>query len=144
MRKLSLFLLFALSAMMLAGCQSQDKGILPSLTGEYHVITVFAPNEDKAGKLTNAFKSSPGLDEHDIAWIVIGPERITSNLDEPPSRKRLEKLHSVDGFQALVIGKDGSLVATQLGNLDIQALVDSILPKPDEGQTLPQQSSGSH
>ena len=125
-------LLFAalLAATFTTACSHADAGAVPSLTGRYRVIAVFVGNARRASSLTNAFKSSPGLDERDIAWFVLGPHQITSNIDNVPDRSTLDKLHTVDGFQAVLIGKDGTLKASQLGGLDIQGLLDAIDQMP--------------
>lgn len=127
-------LLFAvlLAAIFTAGCSQSNGGAVPSLTGQYRVIAVFAPDSKRARDLTNAFKSSPGLEKRDIAWFVLGPDRIASNIGDVPDRKTLEKLHTVNGFQAVLIGKDGKLKASQLGGLNIQGLIDAINPKPTQ------------
>ncbi|KEZ78759.1 DUF4174 domain-containing protein [Salinisphaera hydrothermalis] len=122
------------------GCSSRsDTGAVPSLTGQYRVIAVFPTNAQRAVSLTNAFKSSPGLEQRDIAWFVLGPKKITSNIDNVPDRATLEKLHTTDGFQAVLIGKDGTLKASQLGGLDIQALLDAIDQMPLRQQEMQQQ-----
>ncbi|HET7315780.1 DUF4174 domain-containing protein [Salinisphaera sp.] len=115
-----------LAAVFITGCSHADAGAVPSLKGQYRVIAVFAGNPQRAVDLSNAFKSSPGLEKRDIAWFVLGPSRITSNIDAVPDRATLEKLHTVDGFQAVLIGKDGKLEASQLGGLNIQGLIDVI------------------
>lgn len=130
MRRLLLAVLLA--AIFTAGCSQSDGGAVPSLKGQYRVIAVFAPGGERARDLTNAFKSSPGLDNHDIAWFVLGPDRVTSNIDSVPDRATLEKLHTVDGFQAVLIGKDGKLKASQLGGLNIQGLIEAIHPRPTQ------------
>ena len=135
-------LLFAalLAAAFMTGCSSKsDTGAVPSLTGQYRVIAVFATDAKRAVSLTNAFKSSPGLEQRDIAWFVLGPNKVTSNIDIVPNRATLEKLHTTDGFQAVLIGKDGTLKASQLGGLDIQALLDAIDQMPMRQQEMQQQ-----
>ncbi|MES1953682.1 DUF4174 domain-containing protein [Salinisphaera hydrothermalis] len=123
-----------------AGCSSpSDSGAVPSLSGRYRVIAVFAINAKRAVGLTNAFKSSPGLEQRDIAWFVLGPNKITSNIKNVPDRTTLEKLHTTKGFQAVLIGKDGKLKASQLGGLDIQALLDAIDQMPLQQQEMQQQ-----
>lgn len=122
------------------GCSSpSDRGAVPSLTGRYRVIAVFPTNAKRAVSLTNAFKSSPGLEQRDIAWFVLGPNKITSNIKNVPDRATLEKLHTTKGFQAVLIGKDGKLKASQLGGLDIQALLDAIDQMPLRQQEMQQQ-----
>lgn len=127
-------LLFAalLAVIFIAGCGHADDGAVSSLEGQYRVIAVFATSGKRAGNLTNAFKSSPGLADRDIAWVVLGPDKVTSNIDDVPDRTTLEKLHTVDGFQAVLVGKDGKLKASQLGSLNIQGLIDAINPRPKQ------------
>lgn len=125
---------FVLIAALMVGCSSSNDGAVPSLKGKKRVIAVFAPNAKRAQGLTNAFKSSPGFKERDIAWFVLGPHKIATNMSNTPDRSRLEKLHTVAGFQAVLIGKDGKLIASQLGGLNIQGLVDAISPKPSQLQ----------
>lgn len=134
-------LLFAalLAAVFTTGCSHAGAGAVPSLTGQYRVIAVFAGNAKRASGLTDAFKSSPGLAERDIAWFVLGPHKITSNIKAVPDRSTLEKLHTADGFQAVLIGKDGTLKASQLGGLDIQGLLDAIDQMPMRKQEMQQQ-----
>lgn len=139
MRKL-LFAVFLLAAALAAGCTQSKEGAVPSLTGKYRVIAVFPADSKRALSLTNAFKSSPGLADRDIAWFVLGPDKITSNINDVPDRATLEKLHTVDGFQAVLIGKDGTLKASQLGGLDIQGLLDAIDQNPFSQQKMQQQS----
>lgn len=128
----SLIFAVLLAVLAIAGCSQGNPGAVPSLTGKYRVITVFAASAQRAGHLTDAFKSSPGLEKHDIAWFVLGPDRITSNIEDVPDRATLDKLHTVDGFQAVLIGKDGKLKASQLGGLNIQGLLDAVEPNPTQ------------
>lgn len=137
MRDLLLAALLA-AAFTTSGCSHADAGAVPSLTGKYRLIAVFAPDAERAVSLTNAFRSSPGLTERDIAWFVLGPKKITSNINNVPDRAILEKLHSVDGFQAVLIGKDGTLKASQLGGLDIHGLLDTIDQVPMRQQETQQ------
>lgn len=126
--------------LLLAGCShSDDKVAVPSLKNRYRVIAVFAPDAARARTMTDAFKSAPGLEQRDIAWFVLGPKKTQSNIHSVPDRATLEKLHTVKGFQAVLLGKDGKLKASQLGGLDIQGLLDAIDPNPFSKQQLQQQ-----
>ncbi|RJS92483.1 DUF4174 domain-containing protein [Salinisphaera sp. Q1T1-3] len=134
------FLSFALIAIMLAGCSADADTALPDMQWHYRVIATFPESGDQAQRMQQAFQSSPGLEERDIAWFVVGPDHITSNLadDKVPSRASLEKLHTVDGFQTVLVGKDGKLKASQLGGLNIQSLLDSIDQMPMRKQEMQQ------
>lgn len=122
---------------LVAGCgHHEDDVVLPQLKGEYRVIAVFADNSQQENSFTNAFKSAPGLARLDIAWFIVGPKQIHTNIDFIPERDRLNKLHTVDAFQAILLGKDGKLIASQLGGLDIQGLLNAIHPMPEELKKL--------
>lgn len=130
MRYLVTALLLA-AAVLPAGCSADDnQPVLPGLQWHYRVIVSFTDSAERADTLVNAFKSSPGFAERDIAWFVVGPDTVVSNLDDVPDRTTLERLHTVDGFQSVLVGKDGTLKASQLGGLDIQALLDDIDQMP--------------
>lgn len=121
------------------GCRRADAGAVPSLAGQYRMITVFAARAKRALCLTNTLKSSPGLAERDIAWFVLGPDKIASNIDDVPDRSTLEKRHTVDGFQAVRIGKDGTLRASQPGRLNSRGLLDAIDQMPMRQRAMQQQ-----
>lgn len=132
MRKLLFAALLAVTVFT-AGCGADnDDALLPQFKGQQRVIAVFPGSPDRAQDLTDAFKSSPGLDELKVVWFVVGPQEITSNSDARPDRDRLETLHTVDGFQSVLVGLDGKIIASQLGGLDIQALLDSLNQMPTE------------
>jgi hypothetical protein len=118
----------------LGGCSQSDNAALPKLKGQYRVIAAFTDSTQRAGAFVNAFKSAPDLAHRDIVWFVVGPDRITSSSDFTPDRKRLESLHTVDGFQAVLIDKNGQLRASQLGGLNIQGLLDAIDQLPKQWQ----------
>lgn len=120
-----------LALVFMTGCSANDDGpALPELAGQYRVIASFTDSPERAERLANAFKSAPGFDERDVAWFVVAPNGISSNLSEVPPRERLEQIHTVNGFQTVLIGKDGTLKASQLGGLDIQALIEGIDQMP--------------
>ncbi|WP_348761294.1 DUF4174 domain-containing protein [uncultured Salinisphaera sp.] len=119
-----------LALVLMSGCSADDGPALPELAGQYRVIASFTDSAERAESLANAFKSAPGFDERDIAWFVVSPDGIRSNLSDVPPRERLEQIHTVEGFQTVLIGKDGTLKASQLGGLDIQALLEAIDAMP--------------
>lgn len=123
--------------LLVAGCGHHTEDVvLPQLKGQYRVIAVFADNPQQASSFTSAFESAPGLDRLDIAWFIVGPGEIHTNIDFTPKRDQLKKLHTVDGYQAILLGKDGTLIASQLGGLNIQGLLNAIHPMPEELKKL--------
>lgn len=136
MRRLLLTLILA--AVFLGGCSSDDTA-LPDLKGSYRVIAIFSPSADRAQSSVNAMKSTPGVKDRSIAWFVVGPDTIVSNIDDKPDRKQLEELHNVDAFEAVLVGKNGKVEATQLGGLNLQEIFDAIDGTPLQQQAKQQQ-----
>ncbi|AWN15408.1 DUF4174 domain-containing protein [Salinisphaera sp. LB1] len=66
--------------------------------------------------------------------------RNLSNIDNVPDRSTLAKRHTVGGFQAVLLGKKGKLRASELGELNIQGLLDAIDRMPMQPQKMQQQS----
>lgn len=122
----------AVLAAIVGGCSHSDTIALPDLQGQHRVIATFTDDSSRTASLTNAFKSAPGLSTYDIVWFVVGPDKILSNTHNVPGRDKLEQLHTIDGFQAVLVGKNGKLQASQLGNLDIQSLLDTIDQLPGQ------------
>lgn len=126
----NLLLASLLAATSLSGCSS-DAAALPALQGSYRVIAVFAHNAKRASSSVDTLKSSAGgIKDRDVAWFVIGPRDVASNIKDKPSRAQLEKLHDIDAFEVVLLGKDGRIKATQLGGLDLQALFNAIDQMP--------------
>lgn len=136
MRHLLLMLLLASAA--LTGCSS-DSTALPALQGQYRVIAIFSDDADRAQSSVNAMKSTPGAEDRSIAWFVVGPQDIVSNIDQKPSREQLAKLHNVDSFEVVLVGKNGEVQATQLGGLNLQEIFNTIDGVPLEQQAKQQQ-----
>lgn len=121
----------------IGGCFA-DATALPDLRGSYRVIAVFADTAARAQRSADALRSTPGVADRDIAWFVIGPEQVVSNIDDQPSRKQLETLHDVDAFEVVLLGKDGSVKATQLGGMNLQELFDAVDGMPMRKQEMQQ------
>lgn len=133
-----LLLALMLAAVFLSGCSSDDT-VLPDLKGTYRVIAIFSDSADRTQSSINAMKSSPGVKDRSIAWFVVGPKHIASNINDQPSRQQLEKLHDVDSFEVVLVGKDGKIKATQLGGLNLQEIFNSINGTPLREQLKKQQ-----
>lgn len=120
----------------MAGCEHADRDpvALPAFKGHHRVIVVVTPKAKRAAGARNALASSPGLKQWDIVWFVVGPNRVASSGHVQVARKRLAQLHTVHAFQAVLIGKNGKLLASQLGGLDIQGLLDAIHQLPTRQQ----------
>jgi len=135
MRRFLLPILLA-AAFLMAGCSAEATSALPDLQGRYRVVAVFAPDSAQAQRGENALKSTPGLKERDIAWFVVGPNEVVSNIQDKPSREDLEKIHDVDAFEVVLVGKDGSVKATQLGGMNLQEIFDTIDNMPMRQQEM--------
>lgn len=127
-----------LASALLVGCSSDD-GPLPELQGKYRVIAIFSDNADQAQRSVNALKSTPGIEDRDIAWFVAGPDSVVSNIDNKPSRDALEKIHDIDAFEVVLLDKSGQVKATQLGGLNLQEMFDAIDEKPMQPEHKPSQ-----
>lgn len=121
------------AGILLGACHNEPDVALPSYQGKVRVVAAFTSSVSQAQSIANAFRSAPALDAGDVAWFVVGPRAIVSNQTQVPARARLERLHTVDGFQSVLLGKDGTLQVSQLGGLDIHGLMDTAerLPTPD-------------
>lgn len=127
-----------LIAVVLTGCSS-DHSVLPELQGQYRVVAIFSDDADRAQSSVNAMKSTPGTEDRSIAWFVVGPDNIVSNIDHEPSRETLEKLHNIDSFEVVLVAKNGKIQATQLGGLNLQEIFDTINGVPVQQQAKQQQ-----
>lgn len=127
-----------LIAVFLTACSSEHSA-LPNLKGQYRVVAIFSDDADRAQRSVNAMKSTPGAEDRSIAWFVVGPDDIISNIDDQPSREKLEKLHNIDSFEVVLVAKNGKIQATQLGGLNLQEIFDAIDGVPLQKQAKQQQ-----
>ncbi|MES1950635.1 hypothetical protein S4A8_07250 [Salinisphaera sp. S4-8] len=135
MRRLLLASLF--STLIVAG--SAGAATLDDLRWDYRVIAVFTPT-DTAGQATaDELSNTVGIAERDIAWFVVSPDALHSNLSQPIERASITGLHQTGGFEAVLVGKDGGVKARQGESLDIHAFFDAIDSMPMRQQEMQQQ-----
>lgn len=103
---------------------------LDALRWNHRVIVVFTPTHRGGADARDTLANTGGVDERDIAWFVVAPERIASNSDIEIDGPTLRPLHRTDGFEAVLIGKDGGVKARQTEALDLSALFERIDSMP--------------
>ncbi|GAB3672634.1 DUF4174 domain-containing protein [Salinisphaera aquimarina] len=125
------FLRWSLFAALTCAAGSADAATLHDLQGRYRVIVVFAPAETVAADAAATLKrAADGIDDRDIAWFVVGPGALQSNIDTPLDRDALETLHQTDGFETVLVGKDGGVKSRQTETLDVNTLFADIDQMP--------------
>ncbi|ROO27467.1 DUF4174 domain-containing protein [Salinisphaera orenii] len=102
---------------------------LDHLRWDFRVIVVFTPTDTRGQEIRDNLAAEEGMRIRDIAWFVVTPERTHSNLDIR-ERQPLLDLHEAMGFEAVLIGKDGSVKARQSESLDVSALFERIDQMP--------------
>ncbi|WP_423822137.1 DUF4174 domain-containing protein [Salinisphaera sp. SPP-AMP-43] len=122
-----------LAAVVGTGWAADTNG-LAALRWQYRVIAVFAPTAEHGDQAYDTLQSSRGLDKRDIAWFVVGPDRIRTNLDRAICRDALEAVHG-NGYEAVLIGKDGQ-VKNRQATLDLPRLFEAIDAMPMRQQEM--------
>lgn len=112
---------------------------LDVLRANYRVIAVFTPTDSAGIEAAETLTDENGIVNRDIAWFVLSPSQMHSNLDTRVNRKTLARLHRADGFEAVLIGKDGGVKARQTEELDMSAFFDAIDRMPMRQQEIQQQ-----
>ena len=122
--------LFASLFSAIAGAGTAGAATLDSLQWDYRVIAVFTPTQTAGQDAADTLDRTTGIEDRDIAWFVVTPERTHSNLDIRMERQPLLDLHEAMGFEAVLIGKDGLVKARQTESLDVSALFERIDQMP--------------
>ena len=136
------FFLYSLCAAVLgAGASSAAAADLRDLQWRHRVIVVFAGDgaaDPQRSDKTRAMieNDGRGIAERDIAWFIVGPDSVQSNVKEAIERASLERLHTGEGFEAVLLGKDGSVKARQRERLDLAALFGQIDTMPMRQQEM--------
>lgn len=115
---------------MCASAAADDGAELSSFRWRNRLIVVFAPTAAAADDAKSRLDSAPGIDERDIAWFVLEPAGVHSNIDTPVARTSLARLHRADGFEAVLVGKDAAVKQRQTAALNLPALFDAIDAMP--------------
>lgn len=132
-------LLFASALCVLTGIGAAGAATLESLQWDYRVIVVFAPTNDAGRDAVARLKRTPGIEERDIGWFVVTPAATRSNLSTPIARTTLTAIRATDGFESVLVGKDGGVKSRQSDRLDIDAFFDAIDRMPMRQQEIQQQ-----
>lgn len=132
-------IMFASIFSILAGIGSADAATLDTLQWDYRVIAVFAPTAAAGRDAVNTLEHSAGIAERDIAWFVLTTDAIETNLAQTVTRDSLTAVHAGDGFEAVLLGKDGGVKSRQTETLDLDALFNAIDQMPMRQQEMQQQ-----
>lgn len=123
-------LLAGLFSVLAGGSGPAAAAGLDSLQWQYRVIAVFASTDTEGADAVAALTRASGIDDRDIAWFVVGPRGLRSNIDAAVNRDALIGVHEADGFEAVLIGKDGGVKSRQTKALDINAFFGKIDQMP--------------
>ncbi|WP_353221683.1 DUF4174 domain-containing protein [Salinisphaera sp. C84B14] len=123
----------------LIGAGSAAAATLDDLQWDYRVVAVFTPTDTAGRETADELSNTVGIAERDIAWFVVSPDALHSNLSKPVERASITALHDGGGFQAVLVGKDGGVKARQSESLDIHAFFDEIDSMPMRQQEMQQQ-----
>lgn len=137
MRKLLFVSLF--SALAGTGTSAAAAATLDSLRWDYRVIAVFTATDTAGQEAADTLTRTTGIADRDIAWFVVTPEAVASNLSTAIDRGSLAALHQADGFEAVLVGKDGGVKARQTEELDLSAFFGAIDRMPMRQQEMQQQ-----
>lgn len=121
---------------IVTGIGAADAATLASLQWDYRVIAVFAPTAAAGLSAADTLTESAGIDERDIAWFVVTPDTIESNHAPGVERASLVPVHAGDGFEAVLLGKDGGVKSRQREQLDVNAFFDAIDQMPMRQQEM--------
>ena len=114
----------------LAGTGTAGAATLDSLQWDYRVIAVFTATASAGQGAADTLERTAGIAERDIAWFVITPDGTQSNLSTSIDRASLTALHEADGFEAVLVGKDGGVKSRQTDELDVDAFFGEIDTMP--------------
>ena len=114
----------------LIGAGSAAAATLDDLQWDYRVVAVFTPTDTTGQETADALSNTVGIAERDIAWFVITPDGTQSNLSTSIDRASLTALHQADGFEAVLVGKDGGVKSRQTDELDVDAFFGEIDTMP--------------
>lgn len=103
---------------------------LNTLQWHYRIIAVFVTDTQAAQQAEDRLAAASGIDDRDIAWFVVTPDAVQTNLDIAISHASLATLHEADGFEAVLVGKDGTVKRRQTDTLDLPAFFDAIDAMP--------------
>ena len=123
----------------LIGAGSAAAATLDDLQWDYRVVAVFTPTDTAGREAADELSNTVGIAERDIAWFVLSPDDLHSNLSQPIERASIAGLHEADGFEAVLVGKDGGVKARQSESLDINAFFNEIDSMPMRQQEMQQQ-----
>lgn len=133
-------LYFSIFAALMGAGASAAAATLSDLQWDYRVIAVFAPTDTDAADARDTLERSDGIADRDIAWFVVSPGGTASNLDRRIDRNALIAMHDNDGFEAVLVGKDGGVKSRQTEEFDLQAFfgeIDQMPMRQNEMQSNP-------
>ncbi|MES1924083.1 DUF4174 domain-containing protein [Salinisphaera sp. T31B1] len=120
-------LLIGLLSGLIGTAHGAGAASLSQLQWQYRVIVVFAPTDTEAADHRDTLARSAGIADRDIAWFVLGPTGpVVSNIEQGIDREALVDLHAADGFETVLIGKDGGVKTRQTETFDLPALFGEI------------------
>ncbi|MES1929305.1 hypothetical protein SADO_08612 [Salinisphaera dokdonensis CL-ES53] len=131
--------LFASLFSAIAGAGTAGAATLDSLKWDYRVIAVFTPTQTAGQNAADTLNRTTGIENRDIAWFVVTPEAVQSNQSRSIDRASLTALHEADGFEAVLVGKDGGVKSRQTEELDVDAFFGEIDQMPMRQQEMQQQ-----